>query len=351
MMIGGVQFAPSVANPLVQRYSAEGMMAAEKSKRNCLVAEAMLVTGEKKLEKLPEPSAGAYRTPFAISHSSEADECASDSCKKKIATLKREVQALLNKISPENRSSLLPQLLKLGVRSAKGLSMICTMMVEKALGDAFYSALYADCIQSLCWEHDTIPRLNGSACTCSDRDCGSNPRGNSLLELDLDQMEKDCESFEVMVLHSCHLMFRSFFLTPEILDNETEDVAKSLGDDEMSAVDIRRQRAKACMRLFGHLCLRSILPDSTLLSYLQELLEPPRGSSARWPPKAWIECACELLVTVSKSLEGTVSGSRILAPAIAKLRRLMHLKIQDSHVFPSRIRFMIQDILDARQHG
>eukprot|EP00972_Heterocapsa_arctica_P092321 13614311-Heterocapsa_arctica.AAC.1 len=92
-------------------------------------------------------------------------------------------------------------------------------------------------------------------------------------------------------------------------------------EDEEEQLLKDRSRAQAFVRLLGHLCRGKVIDFDSLLPVTDHLLftevseesdegfqrVPPKAfrrcpTSPTVPPKAWIECACELLKVSGKDL-------------------------------------------------
>merc|ERR1712061_557210 len=76
------------------------------------------------------------------------------------------------------------------------------------------------------------------------------------------------------------------------------------------------------------------------------------------PPRAWIECACELLTTVGRELSFIPQGKLILRAATSKLQYWRERRrsgcdddASSSFVYPPRIQFLIQDVTDISKKG
>merc|ERR1719487_1494490 len=121
-------------------------------------------------------------------------------------TLKREVRSLLNKGSPENEAQILSQLVALQIRSAEDLSLISTLIVDKALGDPFYSEVYVRCIEQLCEKQAELPVAQQA---CGDEGgLGDTAAGERFA---LEEEFQGCGAFKGLVLQCCSRVFHHFF--------------------------------------------------------------------------------------------------------------------------------------------
>jgi len=267
--------------------------------------------------------------------------------------LKREVRALLNKISPENEAAITVQLLGLPLESAEDFETIASLTIEKAMSDPFYSEIYARAIGKLCMEYAVLPvkdkedpqgAINGPdgtyESTTSSRRRSASPRGLA-----------GFTSFAETVLDLCRRTFDDILRDAELLDappgSEEEDLNKA------------KSRALAYMRLLGHLYKARIVCTSSLQQYVNRLLlVPTEGPQAgrSWPraPKAWIECLCELLHTVGRDLSRWTQGKAIVKGAMERLEHWKELRSGGPGApcaLPPRIQFLIQDVSEASRSG
>lgn len=271
-------------------------------------------------------------------------------------TLKREVRSLLNKISPENEAQIFAQLVDVQIRSAEDLQLISSLIIDKALGDPFFSEVYVRCAESLCNAHTALPFHQDV-----------DTKGSAGLEPELVAELEGRGAFKGFLVQCCNRVFREFFGSVHVLDDDIQEAAIEFDSATCEAALGKRHRARACMRFFGHLFLCEILCESMLMTFLERLLEPPKETGASWPPKAWIECACELLYTVGKDLCSSSAGTEIMKCLMRKLSRWKDLR-EDigtsmtflevaregkaaDFVYPLRTRFMIQDTVDAHHKG
>mmetsp|Transcript_74253 Transcript_74253/g.221568 ORF Transcript_74253/g.221568 Transcript_74253/m.221568 type:complete len:133 (-) Transcript_74253:506-904(-) len=105
-----------------------------------------------------------------------------------------------------------------------------------------------------------------------------------------------------------------------------------------------RERAMAFVRMLGSLHKVGIVRGASLRQCMEHLLLISRDEQKMMcPPKAWIECACELLKTVGKDLRRTTQGKCLLRMT---MDRLDWIKAR-ARIYPPRIRFLIEELLEA----
>jgi len=291
-------------------------------------------------EELPE---ARQRTPSADSKRVES----------RATRLQREVRSLLNKISPDNEALIIGHLTALDLKEAEDFRIVAKQIIEKALSDPFYSEVYARAIGKLSQspEYAALLMNPDEATSSSDSEsCGSDSSGF---------LGSSVDSFARVVVHRCKRMFSSFFRKPELLKDDS-------GEDEEESVK-GRERAHAFVRLLGHLYKVHILSAERLQMCIHTLLPPVRDfkgfakvkhkdsqTAPSWPPKAWILCTVELLHTCGKELTDSALGKDILKSATERLgqwKDLRHNDAQRAFVYPPRIQYKIQDLIEAKARG
>lgn len=240
--------------------------------------------------------------------------------------LQREVRALLNKISPDNEASIVSQLAALRAETSQDVWVIATLTVEKAVGDPFYSEVYARAIKQLSEGFDGF---------------GLKPAGGGT---------RSGISFAESILQHCRGLFEDFFGSSRALDHESDE----------AEAQKHRHKASSFVRLLGHLHLARVISMNLLNDCLERLLlitEDEEDVDQPWPPKAWIECACELLATVGKDLRMSRMGQSVLKNVVDRLKVWKVVRYSDfepcmgkEYVFPPRIQFLIQNAIEAHEH-
>jgi hypothetical protein len=260
--------------------------------------------------------------------------------------LKREVRALLNKISPENEASIFSQLCGFHIE-AEDHAMIAALVIEKAINDPFYSEVYARAIGKLCGSKVTQPVGYGGGCT--------SPWSHDAISL-----------FVTSVLEQCQSTFDVFFGRFELLGGGRGGASATPGGgrrcSEAEGEETRRKqfRAQAYMRFLGHLYMARVVSTEVLQHCVQKLLlvnssqdrtSTTSGPQLR-PPQVWIECACELLYPVGRDVCRTKSGKAFLEDTMRHLNAWKDTSDPETEYFyPTRIRFKIEEIAEAHRRG
>jgi len=263
----------------------------------------------------------------------------------RLSTLQREAQSLLNKISPDNEAPILRQMAAFALEDAEDFKRIAELTIAKAIKDPFYSEIYARVLRKLSLEYAVLPRrVEGAGGEARRGGGGAGPRGAWGIT--------GFASFAETVLDQCSRTFESFFGPGEELSG--------LDAEEAEAPRTRR-RAQAFVRLLGYLYKGHMVDADFLEPCLNRLLLIGEGAGAPLarPPRAWIECACELMLTVGKELSRQEQGRAILRAATEALCRWKELRrpgpegggAPPAFAYPPRIRFLIQDTAEAGWRG
>ncbi|GAB4821712.1 hypothetical protein N2152v2_008758 [Parachlorella kessleri] len=218
----------------------------------------------------------------------------------------RKVKGILNKLTPEKFDRLLSQLIPL-VHSYEVLQGTITQVFENAVQQPTFVAMYAD----LCNELDqALPEFTAPG-------------------------EERSVSFKKMLANTCQQEY-------EATEQARERVRSSPAEEREDAERRVKQRMLGNIRLISELFKKVMVNDRIMLLIMQDLL----GAADSEPSEDNIEAVCEMLSTAGASLEKNSKSKPRLDAAFAKLG-----KLAGSKTYPSRIRFVIRDVLDLRaQH-
>merc|ERR1719436_852342 len=184
--------------------------------------------------------------------------------------LKRTVQGLLNKICPENVTTITEKIAAVEVQTADQLEIIIELIFKKALAEPHYCQTYADLVFALKSVFPEFPSPDG---------------GKPI-------------TFKSSVLNICQNEFEELITNVEPTDGEK---ARFSGEDLDICRKKRKARILANMKFIGHLFLRQLLSAKVVGSVMQELTLCDKGDSL--PKEHVIECATELLLSIGYTLE------------------------------------------------
>lgn len=216
----------------------------------------------------------------------------------------RKVKGILNKLTPEKFERLLSQLIPL-ITGYEVLQDTIKQVFENAIAQPTFVAMYAD----LCAELDAaLPEFEG-------------PQG--------------LESFKKMLANTCQEEYEA--------TEAARDAARQLSGEEREEADRQaKQRLLGNVRLIAELFKKGMVNDRIMLLILADLLGPPDDEPGEDP----LEAACEMLTIAGATLDGHERSKPRLEAAFAHLNRL-----SNSKTYPTRIRFVVKDVLDLRaQH-
>jgi len=233
--------------------------------------------------------------------------------------LKRKVQGLLNKVCPENVSTIVHQISAVEITDTQQLETVIELIFKKALTEPHYCETYADLVFSLKSVFPEFPALDG---------------GKPI-------------TFKSSVLNICQNEFEELLTGLEPTEEE-----KSLytGEDLEACRKRRKDRMLANMKFIGHLYLRQLLSAKVIGSVSRELVSCE--DVGEFPAEHALECACELLLAIGFTLETLPTGLQVVQQVCSRLYELKIAKnAEGKSAFCKRVQFMIQDLLDTRAAG
>jgi len=219
------------------------------------------------------------------------------------ANVVRAARSILNKLTVEKFESLFEQLTMCGIKQPHHISILMREVFEKATTQHHFIPMYAE----LCVQLEKDPRI-------------------AAVVEDADQLQ----DFRRLLLNQCQHVFE------QLLESCGADV-----DVDEESVFRRKQEALGNMKLIGHLLVHGMLSPNLFTECCQELL-----SKRTQCPEA---------------LESLVALVMVAAPKFdfaawqyfGKLENIfldMNALTKDKSV-PPRLRFLIRDVLDARNAG
>eukprot|EP00403_Amphidinium_massartii_P027787 CAMPEP_0178390786 /NCGR_PEP_ID=MMETSP0689_2-20121128/10825_1 /TAXON_ID=160604 /ORGANISM="Amphidinium massartii, Strain CS-259" /LENGTH=749 /DNA_ID=CAMNT_0020011305 /DNA_START=1 /DNA_END=2251 /DNA_ORIENTATION=+ len=236
-----------------------------------------------------------------------------------IDELKRTVQSQLNKICPENATTIARQLGQAHLRDVSEMELLIRLIFEKALAEPHYCETYADLALALRTE---LPEFA--------REDGSKPI-----------------TFKAVLLNYCQHEFDSL---PTVLEWDAEQSASMDPEELEFRTKKRKDRALANMKFIGHLFLRQLLSTKVISSVAQDLAGCQDESTL--PKEHVIECLCELLMATGLTLEAHPIGKHAVTQVCSRLLDIKQRRnAAGKSCYSKRLQFMVQDLLDARNAG
>jgi len=104
------------------------------------------------------------------------------------------------------------------------------------------------------------------------------------------------------------------------------------------------------MKFIGHLFLRKLLTARIIGQVIQDLAMCHDANTH--PAEHVLECICTLLNNIGYTLEGMPAGKESIKQVCGRLLDLKQRKNKKNKaIYPMRIQFMIQDLIDTRNAG
>lgn len=241
------------------------------------------------------------------------------------ATVQRKVKSNLNKMTPENFDKISGQILAIAAQSkdeqdGRTLRQVIQLTFEKATDEAHWAAMYAKFCQ--CMLENMSPEVKDV--TITDK-AGNVVSGGAL--------------FRKYLLNRCQEDFERGWNTdmPVPKDGESKEAAL-MSDEYYKAMAIKR-RGLGLIQFIGELFRLGMLTERIMHECVRKLLD-----FSGEPDEAEIESLTKLLRTIGADLENTEKGSGMMNAYFQRIQSLV-----DSPGLPSRLQFMLMDIIDLRK--
>ncbi|TST47713.1 Eukaryotic translation initiation factor 4 gamma 1 [Bagarius yarrelli] len=234
----------------------------------------------------------------------------------KTQDLFRRVRSILNKLTPQMFQQLMKQVTELTIDTEERLKGVIDLIFEKAISEPNFSVAYANmcrCLMGL-----KVPTSDKPGATVNFR--------KLLLNRCQKEFEKDKDDDEI------------FEQKQKELDAATEEeVQQRLREELEEAKDQARRRSLGNIKFIGELFKLKMLTEPIMHDCIVKLLKNHDEES--------LECLCRLLSTIGKDLD--------FEKAKPRMDQYFHQmeKIIKERKTSSRIRFMLQDVLDLRRNN
>ncbi|XP_043074566.1 eukaryotic translation initiation factor 4 gamma 1a isoform X3 [Puntigrus tetrazona] len=248
------------------------------------------------------------------SRGGEEDE--DDSEVGKTQELFRRVRSVLNKLTPQMFQQLMKQVTELTIDTEERLKGVIDLIFEKAISEPNFSVAYANmcrCLMGL-----KVPTSDKPGVTVNFR--------KLLLNRCQKEFEKDKDDDEI------------FEQKQKELDAASEEEERQRLKEELEeAKDKARRRSLGNIKFIGELFKLKMLTEPIMHDCIVKLLKNHDEES--------LECLCRLLSTIGKDLD--------FEKAKPRMDQYFHQmeKIIKERKTSSRIRFMLQDVLDLRKNN
>ncbi|XP_048375119.1 eukaryotic translation initiation factor 4 gamma 3 isoform X3 [Sphaerodactylus townsendi] len=232
----------------------------------------------------------------------------------KTQELFRKVRSILNKLTPQMFNQLMKQVTDLTVDTEERLKGIIDLVFEKAIDEPSFSVAYAN------------------MCRC-------------LVTLKVPMAEKpgSTVNFRKLLLNRCQKEFEKDKADDDVFEKKQKELEAAttpeertrLHDELEEAKDKARRRSIGNIKFIGELFKLKMLTEAIMHDCVVKLLKNHDEES--------LECLCRLLTTIGKDLDFEKAK-----PRMDQYFNQME-KIVKERKTSSRIRFMLQDVIDLRQ--
>ncbi|XP_077582198.1 eukaryotic translation initiation factor 4 gamma 3 [Stigmatopora nigra] len=230
--------------------------------------------------------------------------------------LLRKVRSILNKLTPQKFGQLMKQVTDLTIDTEERLKGVIDLVFEKAIDEPSFSVAY------------------GNMCRC-------------LAELKVQIADKPntTVNFRKLLLHRCQKEFEkdkvddvAFEKKQKELDSSDSSTERERMQEELEeAKDKARRRSIGNIKFIGELFKLKMLTEAIMHDCVIKLLKNHDEES--------LECLCRLLTTIGKDLDFEKAK-----PRTDQYFTQMEKIVKERKV-SSRIRFMLQDVIELRMHN
>ncbi|XP_056906384.1 eukaryotic translation initiation factor 4 gamma 1-like isoform X4 [Takifugu flavidus] len=227
----------------------------------------------------------------------------------------KSVRSILNKLTPQKFQQLMKQVMELNIDTEERLKGVIDLIFEKAISEPNFSVAYANMCRCLI----------GLRVETSDKTGATVNFRKVLLNRCQKEFEKDKDDDEIIERKR------------KELDSASEDVKQRLVEELQEAEDSARRRSLGNIKFIGELFKLKMLTEVIMHDCIVKLLKNHDEES--------LECLCRLLSTIGKDLDFEKAK-----PRMDQYFNQME-KIIKERKTTSRIRFMLQDVLDLRRNN
>ncbi|XP_028849481.1 eukaryotic translation initiation factor 4 gamma 3 isoform X4 [Denticeps clupeoides] len=228
----------------------------------------------------------------------------------------RKVRSILNKLTPQMFNQLMKQVTDLTIDTEERLKGVIDLVFEKAIDEPSFSVAY------------------GNMCRCL-----------ATLKVPVADKPNSTVNFRKLLLNRCQKEFEKDKLDDDVFEKKQRELEAAtsaterdrLQEELEEAKDKARRRSIGNIRFIGELFKLKMLTEAIMHDCVVKLLKNHDEES--------LECLCRLLTTIGKDLDFEKAK-----PRMDQYFNQMD-KIVKERKTSSRIRFMLQDVIDLRQHN
>jgi len=217
----------------------------------------------------------------------------------------------LNKLTPEKFDKLSRNLTNIGIDCKTILKGIIILIFEKAIDEPKYCEIYARLCQKLSQDAPNF-----------------------------DEPDSKSNTFLRLLLSKCQDEFETRSKASSAFDRKDGP----LTEVEKHAKEVAKRKMLGNLKFIGELGKFELLQEAILHKCIQQLLAKKKRTSLSDMAED-IECLCQIVSTIGKRLD-TPRAKNIMDQYFDRMEIL-----SKSEELPSRIRFMLQDVIDLRLMG
>ncbi|XP_077059719.1 eukaryotic translation initiation factor 4 gamma 3 isoform X1 [Siphateles boraxobius] len=228
----------------------------------------------------------------------------------------RKVRSILNKLTPQMFNQLMKQVTDLTINTEERLKGVIDLVFEKAIDEPSFSVAYAN------------------MCRCL-----------ATLKVPTADKPNTTVNFRKLLLNRCQKEFERDKVDDVVLERKQKELDSATSPSERErmqeeleeAKDKARRRSTGNIKFIGELFKLKMLTEPIMHDCVVKLLKNHDDES--------LECLCRLLTTIGKDLDFEKAK-----PRMDQYFNQME-KIVKERKTSSRIRFMVQDVIDLRLHN
>ncbi|XP_035237368.1 eukaryotic translation initiation factor 4 gamma 3-like isoform X2 [Anguilla anguilla] len=228
----------------------------------------------------------------------------------------RKVRSILNKLTPQMFNQLMKQVTDLTIDTEERLKGVIDLVFEKAIDEPSFSVAY------------------GNMCRCL-----------ATLKVPMTDKPNSTVNFRKLLLNRCQKEFERDKVDDDVFERKQKELESAASASERErlqeeleeAKDKARRRSIGNIKFIGELFKLRMLTEAIMHDCVVKLLKNHDEES--------LECLCRLLTTIGKDLD--------FEKAKPRMDQYFHQmeKIVKERKTSSRIRFMLQDVIDLRLHN
>lgn len=236
----------------------------------------------------------------------------------------KRVRGVLNKLTPERFNTLFEEINNFNIETTERLNGVISLVFEKAIDEPHFASAYAQL-------------------------CGKLSESIKTSEAD----DSDKKAFKKTLISKCQHEFEKHVVNEQTIAdklapflakvNETDDFDKKLEYQANLEEEERklRRRSVGTVRFIGELYKIGMLTSKIMIGCIKTLIDKDSEDK--------LECLCKLLTTIGLKLESSVNEwKNELSESFKQMYAIADKKTPNVKI-SSRVRFMLQDVLDLRK--